>query len=410
MGLLAVEEAKARILQGAKLSDIENVAVNEAAGRVLGENLAAKRHQPPFAASAMDGYALRAEDIKQVPARLQIIGEAPAGRQFAGQVASGQAVRIFTGAPVPQGADTVIMQENTSVKAITDISQSGENAVVIIEQSANIGNFIRPAGLDFKKGDMVLPANTSLNARNAGLCAAMNYGSVPVRKKPTVAILATGDELVAPGEELRDDQIVSSNSTALAAAISAFGGEPIDLGIVGDDLEKVEQAIEKAAHADILLTIGGASVGDHDLIGPAFANLGIKLDFWKIAMRPGKPLIFAKREQQAILGLPGNPVSSLVCARIYLKPLIEKMLGLVNKDDIGKAQLAAPLPANDLRQDYIRATLCRDDTGQLMATPFPLQDSSMQLAFARSDALIIRPPHAPEADKGDTVSFLPVDF
>lgn len=400
MGLLAVEEAKARILAGVKVADIENVAVGCAAGRILAQDLTAKRNQPPFAASAMDGYAVKASDVEHVPAELKVIGEAPAGRQFSGRVAAGQAVRIFTGAPVPDGADTVIMQENTKAS----------DGNVVIEQSAKLGNFIRPAGLDFKLGDVVLSANTSLNARNIGLCASMNYGDIPVRKKPTVAILATGDELVEPGNELRDDQIVSSNSIALAAAITSFGGEPVDLGIVPDKLDKIEQAIENAASNDILLTIGGASVGDHDLIGPAFANMGIELDFWKIAMRPGKPLIFARRSQQAILGLPGNPVSSLVCARIYLKPLIEKMLGLSSHDDIGMARLATPLPENDQRQDYLRARLSRNNNGQLIASPFPLQDSSMQVTFARSDALIIRKPHAPAADAGETVSFLPVDF
>jgi len=400
MGLLAVEEAKARILADAKITKVENVKIGCAAGRVLAQDLCAKRNQPPFAASAMDGYAVKAIDVEQVPAELKVIGEAPAGREFSGEVKTGQAVRIFTGAPVPSGTDTVIMQENTTAN----------DGAVVIEQSAKVGNFIRPAGLDFKQGDVVLEANTSLNARNTGLCAAMNYGEVPVRKKPTVAILATGDELVEPGEELRDDQIVSSNSIALAAAITAFGGEPVNLGIVRDNLEQIEQAIESAADSDILLTIGGASVGDHDLIGPAFANLGINLDFWKIAMRPGKPLIFARRAEQAILGLPGNPVSALVCARIYLKPLIKKMLGQADHDDIAMAKLALALPENDQRQDYLRASLCRDANGQLIATPFPLQDSSMQVTFARSDALIIRPPFAPAAKAGEMVSYLPVDF
>ncbi len=400
MSLLPVEEAKRRILHGVKTTKVKNVQIDRAAGRVLAKDLKAKRNQPPFAASAMDGYAVKARDITKTPAELHVIGQAPAGQQFSGRMLVGQAVRIFTGAPLPQGADTVIMQENTVTK--------GDS--VIIGQSANKGNFIRPAGLDFKKGNVVLSANTLLNARNTGLCAAMNYAKVPVRKKPTVAILATGDELVEPGGKLRADQIVSSNSTALAAAITAFGGKPIDLGIVPDKLNHVERAIKKASQADILITIGGASVGDHDLIGPAFENLGIKLDFWKIAMRPGKPLIFATRGKQRILGLPGNPVSSLVCARIYLKPLIEKMLGLTSTDDLGKAKLAIPLPANDLRQDYLRAKLTRDARGQLIATPFPLQDSSMQLTFARSDALIIRSPNARYARKGAVVSFLPIDF
>jgi len=405
MALLPVEQAKLKILKGVRTTGAENVAVRDGANRVLAKDLKAKRNQPPFAASAMDGYAVKAGDIVKVPAKLTVIGEAPAGRQFAGSLKAGQAVRIFTGAPVPRGADTVIMQENTSHQ-----NSAREDDLVIIEQTAAKANFIRPAGLDFKKGEVVLRADTVLNARNIGLCAAMNYAKVPVRKRPTVAILATGDELVEPGGKLGPDQIVSSNSIALAAAVSAFGGKPIDLGIAGDSLKDIERAIQKAATADILITIGGASVGDHDLIGPAFAILGIKRNFWKIAMRPGKPLIFATRGKQRILGLPGNPVSALVCARIFLKPLIEKMLGLKEADETGQAKLTSPLPANDLRQDYIRARLSRNDRGQLLVTPFSMQDSSMQKTLALSDALIVRPPHAKSVQTGVPVSYLPVRF
>ncbi len=400
MALLPVEKAKKQILKGVKTTGAEMINVSAASGRVLTKDMKAKRNQPPFAASAMDGYAVKATDIVTTPAELSVIGEAPAGRQFSGTVKKGEAVRIFTGAPVPRGADTVIMQENTS--------RNGDS--VRIRQSAALGNFVRPSGLDFRKNDVVLTTNTKLNARNIGLCAAMNYAKVPVRRKPVVAILATGDELVEPGGKLASDQIVSSNSVALAAAISAFGGMPVDIGIVGDDLKKIERAIGKASKADILITIGGASVGDHDLIGPAFANLGIKLNFWKIAMRPGKPLIFATKGKQRILGLPGNPVSALVCARIFLKPLIEKMLGVATPDETNTAKLTTALPENDIRQDYIRAKLSRDDRGQMLVTPFSTQDSSMQKTFARSDALIIRAPHAERARKGTTVPYLPVEF
>lgn len=400
MALLPVAKAKTHILKGVNICSGEYVEVRDAAGRVLAKDLKAKRNQPPFAASAMDGYAVKAQDIAKTPVKLEVIGEAPAGRQFSGLVKSGQAVRIFTGAPVPRGADTVVMQENALLKGET----------VTIKQSAKFGNFIRPAGLDFKKSEIVLTADTVLNARNVGLCAAMNYAKVPVRRKPVVAILATGDELVEPGDKVRADQIVSSNSVALAAAVKAFGGEPVNLGIVPDHLSRIEAAIKSASKADILITIGGASVGDHDLIGPAFKSLGIKLDFWKIAMRPGKPLIFATKGKQRILGLPGNPVSSLVCARIFLKPLIETMLGLKNTDVVAQAKLASPLPANDLRQDYIRAKLSRDDQGRLLVTPFSKQDSSMQRVFANSDALIIRAPHAKPARAGANVKYLPVDF
>jgi len=401
MPLLAVDKAVTRILKGVKPTRVEKITLENCSGRILAADLKSKRHQPPFAASAMDGYAVKAIDIIKVPASLQIIGEAPAGHQFMGTVGRCQTVRIFTGAPLPRGADTVIMQENSKA----------QDGVVTILQSEQKGKFVRPAGLDFKKGETVMRANTVLNARSIGLCAAMNYASVPVYRKPTIAILSTGDELVEPGGKPGPDKIISSNSVALAAAVSSFGGEPLNLGIVPDNLEKIIEAINCAKKADVLITIGGASVGDHDLIGPAFKKLGIKMDFWKIAMRPGKPMIFAKRGKQRILGLPGNPVSSLVCALVYLKPLINKMVCQPTTiDDTVKARLTTPLPANDLRQDYIRATLSRNDKGHLLVTPFSKQDSSMQKNFARADALIIRPPHANHSRAGASVAILPINF
>jgi molybdopterin molybdotransferase len=400
MGLLPLEDAKAQILAGVEHTKAENVALLQAANRVLAGDLAARRNQPPFAGSSMDGYAVLGSDVATAPIDLTVIGEAPAGRAFDGSLEEGQAVRIFTGAPLPDGADTVIMQENTS--------RNGN--VVTINQSAKTGNFVRPVGLDFKDGQVVLRDKTFLNSRNLGLCAAMNYAQVPVHKKPVVAILATGDELVEPGRELGPDQIVSSNSIALAAAVKSFGGMPLDLGIVPDDLDTIVSAIDKARQADVLLTIGGASVGDHDLIGPAFEKLGISMNFWKVAMRPGKPLMFAQRNNQRILGLPGNPVSSLVCAFIFLKPLIEKMLGLNRVQQSGMAELTEPLRENDLRQDHLRAQLSRNADGKLLISPFSQQDSSMQLTLALADALIVRPPHAPALAKGDLVPYLSISF
>ena len=400
MSLLPVEDAKKQILADVELTQAETVTVDAAAGRVLAEDLTAKRNQPPFNASSMDGYAVKAGDVASTPCKLALIGEAAAGQAFNGEITNGQCTRIFTGAPVPKGADCVIMQENTRRQG---------NEVEFLE-SAPVGNFIRPIGLDFKDGDVVLTTGAKLSSGGIGLCASMNCATVEVRKKPTVAILATGDELVEPGQVTRPDQIVSSNSVSLAAAVRAFGGEPIQLGIVSDNLEKITKAISDASDADVLLTIGGASVGDHDLIGPAFKKLGIELDFWKIAMRPGKPLIFARQGKQRVLGLPGNPVSALVCARVFLKPLIEAMLGYQSIDETSLGVLAADLKENDQRQEYMRACLVADETGKKTLQPFSKQDSSMQLNFARANVFIIRPPFAPAAKTGDKVPYFPIDY
>jgi len=400
MSLLPVKDAKQQILADVELTASETIELDAACGRVLASDLTAKRNQPPFNASSMDGYAVKAGDVANVPCTLTLIGEAAAGQAFNGEITSGQCTRIFTGAPVPKGADCVIMQENTKPQG---------NSIEFLK-SAPVGNFIRPIGLDFKDGDVVLTTGTKLTSGGIGLCASMNCARVDVRRKPTIAILATGDELVEPGQVTRPDQIVSSNSVSLAAAVRAFGGEPIQLGIVPDNLDKITQAILDASNADILLTIGGASVGDHDLIGPAFKNLGIELDFWKIAMRPGKPLIFARQGNQRVLGLPGNPVSALVCARIFLKPLINTMLGLEIDDHISQGIITADLKENDQRQEYMRACLVTNDDGQKIIQPFSKQDSSMQLNFARANVFIIRPPFAPAVKAGEHVPYLPIDY
>ncbi len=399
MSLLPVAEARARILDGVDIGESEIIDLTAASNRILAEDLTARRSQPPFDASSMDGYAVRSEDIANCPVTLKLIGEAPAGRMFEGTVGKGEAVRIFTGAPVPKGADAVVMQENTN---------AGDGVVEILE-SVGSGNFIRPTGLDFKDGNVVLKAGQKLNARNIGLAASMNHADIWVRRKPVVAILSNGDELVPPGGNPRPDQIIASNSISLAAAVRAFGGEPLDLGIAPDRMDIIKSSIKKGLEADILVTIGGASVGDHDLIGPAFGELGIELGFWKIAMRPGKPVIFATKGKTRILGLPGNPVSSLVCSRIYLKPLIEKMLGASEVSEIFEASLTKDLPANDLRQDYLRAVAEPGPDG-MSVTPFPKQDSSMQRTLAHANALIVRKPFAEAVKAGDKVSVLPLDF
>jgi molybdopterin molybdotransferase len=401
MALIPVDEAKERILNGAKALTRENVPLHQCAGRVLAADIKAKRDQPPFPASAMDGYAVRFADVGAAPARLKIIGVAPAGHGFTGTVKHGEAVRIFTGAPVPKGADTVVIQENT---------EAADGYISVNVPSQRVAQHIRRQALDFAKGHSLLRKGMLLGAREIGLAAAMNWPQLPVIRRPKVAIFTTGDELVAPGKTPKPDQIVSSNSFALAAFVRRYGGEAVDLGIIPDKINAISRAIREAAAVDVLLTTGGASVGDHDLVQAALKAEGIKLDFWKIALRPGKPLMFARSGRRRILGLPGNPVSALVCARIFLKPLIFALLGLPSADNMIKARLGSPLPANDLRQDYLRALVSRSIEGIYTATPFPLQDSSMQRALTEAGGLIVRPPNAPAAREGDPVDLMLLDF
>ncbi|MGI9374212.1 MAG: molybdopterin molybdotransferase MoeA [Hyphomicrobiales bacterium] len=400
MSLTPVETALAEILKSIRAQPSERVHLSDAAGRVLARDVRAKRNQPPFDASAMDGYAVKAVDVTKASATLKVIGKAPAGRAYKGRIKRGQAVRIFTGAPLPLGADTIVIQE--------DCTREGDE--VTVDETTTLGKFVRKAGLDFAKGETLLTAGTKLNARHVGLAAAMNHATLPVLRKPKVALLATGDELVLPGETPRADQIVSSNNFALAAFIQKLGGEPIDLGIAPDNRRALTRAIKKAKSCEILLTLGGASVGDHDLVQEVLENEGMRLTFYRIAMRPGKPLIYGKMKGMHVLGLPGNPVSSMVCARLFLQPLLRSMLGDQEKETPIKAKLASSLPANDRRQDYLRATLIRSKTGELQVKPFSKQDSSMLATLTRADCLIIRKPHARPAKRGEMVSILPLDM
>ena len=397
MALMPVEEARARILKNAIPLASESIALNKALGRVLAKPLSAKRDQPPFDASAMDGYAIRAEDAAT---EFTIIGISAAGHAFKGKLKPDEAVRIFTGAPVPSTSDAIVIQENTKV----------EGKMVAILSPARARQNIRPRGLDFKKGETLLPALVRLNARDIGLAAAMNYGIVSVRKRPVVAVIATGDELVLPGQIPRPDQIVSSNSNALAAMAESFGAKVINCGIVKDDLKATERVVLKMAKADVIVTTGGASVGDHDFIQEALKNTGVKIDFWKIALRPGKPFMYGRKGKQHVLGLPGNPVSALVCARLFLKPLLDALQGLPTEEAVTMARLGTAMNANDSRQDYVRARLEVSLDGSRTATPFNRQDSSMQRTFRDARCLIIRAPNAPAASAGDLVPILNLDF
>ena len=395
--MLSVEEALNRILKAFDTLAPETVSLNDGLGRVLASDLKARLTQPPADVSAMDGYAVRASDLQKLPAELQVVGEAPAGGCYPKELLAGQAVRIFTGGPVPAGADTIIIQENTQQA----------DKLVLIKEGEKPGRYIRPAGLDFKEGETGLEKGTLLTARDLALAAAMNHPWLEVYRKPRVAILATGDEVVLPGQNIGPNQIVSSNTTALMAFVRECGGEPISLGIAPDDRDALARLARGAEGADLLLTTGGASVGDHDLIRSVLGEQGLELDFWRIAMRPGKPLIFGKLGKTPMIGLPGNPVSTLVCAYIFARPALKKMTGQdPYQQQTEKAVLETSLEANDKRQDYLRASLSRNTDGQLSVTPFQRQDSSMLNLLRQANCLVIRPPFAPAAEKAEEVDII----
>jgi molybdopterin molybdotransferase len=391
--LLPVDEALEQLLTGARPGGTEIVPLVEAAGRVLAEPVKALRTQPPFPASAMDGYAVRAADVAQVPARLTVTGMAAAGKLFPGAIGKGEAVRIFTGAPVPEGADTIVIQEN--------VKKLDGDAIEVFETVA-ANRHIRAVGLDFIQGQELLKKGRVLDAAALSLAAAANHPALPLVKKPLVAIIATGDELLPPGSTPGPDQIIASNSYGVAAIAKEAGADVLDLGIAPDKVEAISALVTKAldAKADVIVTLGGASVGDHDLVHKTLTGLGMALDFWKIAMRPGKPLMSGRLERTRCIGLPGNPVASLVCSHLFLKPLLAKLGGRPHEDHIADAVLGAPMPANDFRQDYVRSAVSCTADG-LVATPFSVQDSSMLKLLADAGGLLIRMPLAPAAKAGE---------
>ena len=401
MAALTVAEASARILADVAPTESETIAIELALGRVLAAPLVARLTQPPFDASAMDGYAVRAEDVAALPARLAVIGEAAAGHPFGHPVGAGQAVRIFTGAGLPAGADAIVIQENTARAGGT----------VIVRDGAADRDHIRRAGFDFRAGGILLEAGRRLGARELTLAAASGAGTLAVRRRPRVAILATGDELVLPGATLGPGQIVASNHLGVAALIAEAGGAPEFLGIARDTRASLEHHIAHGRSVDVLVTIGGASVGDHDLVGPVLAGFGMDLAFWNIAMRPGKPLMFGRLAGLRVMGLPGNPVSSLVCTRVFLVPLLRALLGQPAQDERPiQASAGVALEANGPRQHYMRATTVAGPEGLPVVTPVRSQDSSLLAPLAQADCLLVRPPHAPAAPRGTLVPILPLDF
>jgi molybdopterin molybdotransferase len=393
VALMPVSNALASVLAGAEPLAEEAVALEDAFHRVLARDVAALRTQPPQAMSAMDGYALRAADADKIGSRLTVIGEVAAGRPFAGTVGAGEAVRIFTGGVVPGGADAVVIQEDTIA----------EGKHITVKEAAATGRHVRPAGVDFAEGAVLLRMGTRLTDRDLALAAAMNHPHLPVRSRPKVAILATGDELVMPGITPGPGQIVYSNGYALHALARSEGAETIDLGIAADTLEATAAGIRRARDlgADILITTGGASVGDHDLVQQALRDEGVAMAFWKIAMRPGKPMMNGRLGAMRVLGLPGNPVSSYVCGFLFMVPLIRALSGRsVIHHHRERAVLGASVGGNDQREDYLRARLELRDDGTLVAFPVNHQDSSLLSNLAAAQALLVRAPFATKAEAG----------
>ena len=396
---ISVDQARARIIRAFSPLAPEQIGLEGALGRVLAEDLASRRSQPPVAVSAMDGYAVRAKDVAKVPVTLKVIGEAPAGAEFNGKIGAGEAVRIFTGGPVPDGADAIVIQENTDLGA----------EAVSVKETVEAGAYIREAGLDFKEHDVLLRKGRVMTARDVGLAAAMNRPLLTARRKPRVAIMATGDEVVMPGEPLGPNQIASSNAVALAAIVSADGGVPFNLGIAADDVGAIGALAEGARGMDLLITTGGVSVGDHDLVKKALDDHGLELDFWRIAMKPGKPLMFGRLGETPMLGLPGNPVSALVCTVLFVRPALAVMLGIDRREaPVKSARLGKDVGKNGAREEYMRATLTQNDAGEQLVIPFDAQDSSMLATLALADCLIKRPPHAPPAAAGERVEIIPL--
>ena len=390
--MITVDEARARLFALVSPLPAEEVPLVQAAGRVLARDVTARRDQPPFAGSAMDGYAVRAEEVRP-HATFRVIGESAAGHRFHGRVGAGQAVRIFTGAPVPEGADFVLIQE--------DVTRKGDR--ITITGDPGPGSNIRPAGGDFRAGSTVA-APRLLGAADLALLAAMNIPRLPVVRRPDVALISTGDELVMPGEDPGPDQIIASNSFGLKALAEAAGARVRMLPIARDSEAAIRTAFELAEGADLVVTIGGASVGDHDLVGKVAGDLGMQRSFYKVLMRPGKPLMAGRMGGAAMLGLPGNPVSAMVCGWVFLVPLLRAMQGLgAQAPRTRAATLAADLPANGAREHYMRARVAGE-----RITAFDNQDSSLLGILAQANALLIRPPDDPARRAGERVRYIPI--
>ena len=390
--MISVSDARSALLQLTQQMEVERVPLAQAAGRVLAQEVSARRDQPPFSASAMDGYAVKAAEV-ELHAMFQVIGEAAAGHRFVGKLQAGQAVRIFTGAPVPQGADFVVIQEDVGRK---------KDLITILNQPGPSTN-IRPLGGDFRQGQ-ALSAPRVLRPADVALLASMNIPEVPVRRRPTVALISTGDELVMPGDMPGPDQIIASNTFGLKAMLDDCGADTRIRPIAKDQISSLRMAFSLATTADLVVTIGGASVGDHDLVAQVAADLGMERSFYKVAMRPGKPLMAGRLGGIPMVGLPGNPVSAMVCGHIFLLPMIRNMLGLkTDPKQIATARLTHALAANGPREHYMRAEVTEDQI-----TVFENQDSSLLTVLSSANALLVRPPNDLARQAGETLGYLPI--
>ncbi len=390
--MITVEDARALLFDLVETLPSETVPLAEAAGRVLAQDVSATRDQPPFAASSMDGYAVKAAEV-ELHAMFKLVGESAAGNRFDGVVGPGQAVRIFTGAPVPEGADFVVIQE--------DVDRKGD--LITISDDPGKKTNIRPAGVDFTKGTKIT-APRVIRPEDMALMAAMNIPQVPVTRKPQIALISTGDELVMPGEVPGPDQIIASNTFGLKALLEREGAHVRILPIARDTASSLETAFGLAKGADLMVTIGGASVGDYDLVSDVSESLGMDRSFYKIRMRPGKPLMAGRMGDAAMVGLPGNPVSAMVCGYLFLVPLVRRMLGLeAVLNPFKTAALTEPLAANGPREHYMRAIV--DEIGIRACAD---QDSSLLSVLADANALLMRPPQDPALPKGTQVHYLPL--
>jgi molybdopterin molybdotransferase len=397
--MISVAEARERILAELRPTPGEVVHLAAAWGRVTAAPVTARLTQPPGDVSSMDGYAVRSADAVQ-HAVLNVVGSAPAGHPWPGRIGAGESLRIFTGSVMPEGTDGVLLQEDAAVAA---------NQVTVGE-TVRPGQFVRRAGQDFRAGDLLIAAGKRLNARDIGLAAAANHPWLTLHRRPRVAILATGDEIALPGEPIPPGGIVSSNAHALGALVHASGGEPVVLPVVPDDRATIGAAAEAATGMDLLVTTGGASVSEQDLVQKALVERGLVVDFWKIAMRPGKPLMHGRLGSVPLIGLPGNPVSAMVCGILFMLPAIQRLTGLPGlPPPLATGVLAAPLGANDGRADHLRARLTTRADGTLVVTPYERQDSAMLRLLSEADALVLRDPHAPALAAGAPVALIRLD-
>ncbi|MEN2494349.1 MAG: Molybdopterin molybdenumtransferase [Hyphomicrobiaceae bacterium hypho_1] len=400
--MIDVEQALKRITANVKTVQQEYISLLKADRRILAKHLFARITKPPFDVSAMDGYAVRATDITNLPTSMKVIGESLAGHAFNGKIGVGEAVRIFTGAPMPQGSDSVILQENTTLIDKTLVSIKDDQPEI---------KYVRSQGMDFKKGDRLILAGHRLTPWSITLAAAMGYANIPVRRKPTVAMLANGNELILPGQPTEENKIICSNPFGIASIIERTGGQAKFLGIADDCRSHLAKLCATGLQYDILVTIGGISFGDYDLVVDVLKSQGMSLVLRQVAMRPGKPMMFGTFKNTYVIGLPGNPVSALICARVFLVPLIEAMLGhQYQAASLQTAITTTPLPENGPLQRYMRAITKANSSGELYVTVFKSQDSSELSQFASSNVLVVRAPYTPALDAGKRVRIMPLDF